>query len=119
MSFHYRDPAKTPVLREVFKAIYRRPDDFRRGLSSLEIEEATRLAGHKSVRAASDVSELRRYFEDHGNTHYVPDAVYDRTIKSGSRVSLFVIYRWDDPRAVEARKVDMARAERLAERKAA
>lgn len=122
-SFHYRDPFKTPVLQEVFKAIYRGPGDMRPGLTGLEIEQVTKAKGHPSIRPASDSSELRAwaadYRKDGAPIYYVPPAQYVGTTASGSRVSLFVAYRYNDPRAVEAREAERVKQETRLSRRAA
>jgi hypothetical protein len=114
-TFHYRDPANTPSLQAVFHAIYRRPDDVRPGLTAVEIEAAARAQGHPSVRASSDVSELRAWARDTLNDrarpfYYVPRAEFIRTTESGNVVHRFVIYRYNDPRAVAAREREETKA---------
>lgn len=115
-SFHFRDPAKTPELRAIFDCCFRSPNNYRAKASSLDIVRYLRDRGMESVRPASDISELRHWFNARENwsiyghpTHYVADAELDRTTEKGKRVYLFVIYTWNDPRAVAARR---AHAER-------
>ncbi len=124
-TFHYRDPAKTPVLKLVFECCYRREGDNRPAPTGLDIMKYTSERGHITTRPPSDVSELRFYFQDRPNaetetpTHYVCPAEYVGKTEAGARVSRFAIYRWADPRAVEARRAEAMKSERTSRRAAA
>ena len=118
-SFHFRDPRKTPSLRAVLECAFRRPDDFRPGPTSLEIEKYTREKGHPSVRAASDVSEIRAFSETFVDGqgmpwYFVPPAEYIGLTESKNKVYRFVVYRYTDPRAEAVREKEMMKNRKAA-----
>jgi hypothetical protein len=122
-SFHYRDPRETPVLAAIGDLIFRGYGNDKPMLSGLDIKLALERKGFHDFRVASDVSEIRHWateFRVGGNlAYYVPAAKYAGLSKEGNRVSLFVMYRYDDPRAVADRQAVMERKETTVERRAA
>ncbi len=114
-SFHFRDPRKTPSLMAVLKCAFRRPDDFRPGPTALDIANWVRSQpGLKTanVRASSDISEIRKWASEYTDTngtpfYFVPPAEFERVTENKSRVSRFVVYRYNDPRAEAVREKEM------------